>query len=364
VDRSQFIVIGIVAIAVSFFALRFLSDDETDVGFDRSSKDLAMARGRDVAVGGNPTGGLGDRPGRRLGGGGRNGSALGSRGDGSSAGGEGPVVGRSGSARTIMGGARERGGIVGKSVGEGGSRVAREVGETGLRDQRKVGGDTRGDRMGLLDGKQTKIDPFYEGAAEDENPDDDVVLEVKDVNDTDRKAAEVEGVDETEDGVGLDIGEDSVLKFPNAGNANADHGSIAFEIKPAWDGADQSDNSFMQLRTEHQWDNRMQLVKNGSYLRFILTDNTGHEADISYKIDHWEEGENHSVTATYGDGQTSLYVDGRRVGTNEYPGGFEIPPDTPMYFGSDLPDGSYRGANASFRNIKVYNRALESGEIY
>ena len=119
----------------------------------------------------------------------------------------------------------------------------------------------------------------------------------------------------------------------------------------------------MQIRTPHGWDNRMQLVKNGRYLRFIFTDNTSREADISVPIDHWEPGQAHTVTATWGEGKTHLYIDGQRVGQNTYSGQFQIPPNTPMYVGSDVPGGTYAGASATIQNFKVYGRALNDEEV-
>jgi hypothetical protein len=68
------------------------------------------------------------------------------------------------------------------------------------------------------------------------------------------------------------------------------------------------------------------------------------------------------VTATYGNGKTNLYVNGQPVGSNTYDGPFAIKPGTPLYLASDLPDGSYKGANAGL-TAKVYNRALAADEI-
>jgi hypothetical protein len=204
----------------------------------------------------------------------------------------------------------------------------------------------------------TRPEPLADPAATEE----DVVLEVNTAEDSD-KAIESQNVEPTDDGVGIDLGEDAVLAFPNAGNAKGDAGSIALEIDPKWVGSDATDNSFVQIRTPNGWDNRMQLVKNGRYLRFILTDNTSREADISVPIDHWEPGRPHTVTATWGEGKTQLYIDGQRVGQNTYSGQFQIPPNTPMYVGSDLPGGTYAGAGATIQNFKVYGRRLSDEEI-
>lgn len=360
-EKPQILLVGIVAIAVVFFAMRFTS--RSDSGLDDyeygSADRLAMARG----AGGGGSGGRGESAGRSVSGrphevsrslGGRGGDGRG-------------YERREGFASTLSAGSRERRG----SVGQGSHSALSTARESGLA---ALGGEARGsaagggsaataDRMELLSGKQADVDPFYEGNETDSNPNDDVVLEVNNVDDADRKARDAVDIKEGDDGVGLDIGEDSVLTFPNAGNVNADQGSIAVDITPQWNGNDPTDNSFMQLRTENEWNNRMQLVKNGPFLRFILTDATGHEADISYRIDHWQQGEEYKVTATWADGKTNLYVNGQPVGSNEYPGPFEIPPGTPLYVGSDLPGGSYKGANGRL-TARVYNRALAGDEIF
>jgi len=363
-ERPQFLLIGIVAIAVAFFAMRFTGRSDSDLGYDSGER---------LAMGGGADGGF---EGGRYGSDGRSQAGRGRDGQGRlNGGGSGFAENRAGggrnggSASSLSVGSRERRGTVGQGghglgeSGRGGGGLAALARESNSVAGAGAESGSKSDRMELLSGKQSDIDPFYEGADTDENPDDDVVLEVSTVDDADRKARDAVNVEEGEDGVGLEVGEDSVLTFPNAGNVNADHGSIALDITPSWAGSDPTDNSFMQLRTQHEWNNRMQLVKNGPFLRFILTDDTGREADISYRIDHWEPGETYKVTATYGEGQTNLYVNGQRVGSNQYEGQFQIPPGTPLYLASDLPGGSYKGANARVK-ARVYNRALAADEIF
>jgi hypothetical protein len=87
----------------------------------------------------------------------------------------------------------------------------------------------------------------------------------------------------------------------------------------------------VQLRGPNEWSNRLELVKNGEFLRFILTDSTGREADISTRINDWVAGDRHDVSASYGtnaDGPcctTILYIDGREAGRNHYDGPFQPP---------------------------------------
>lgn len=194
----------------------------------------------------------------------------------------------------------------------------------------------------------------------------DVVLSVPLVGSTEAEGQiqpiEEKGVEVSDDGVGVTFTEGAVVKFPNAGNARGDAGSITFELEPQWAGSDDTNNSFVQIRSPHDWSNRLQLTKNGRFLRFILTDNTGQETDISVPIDSWTPGERRQITATWGDALTALYVDGRLMGQNTYPGQLEIKPGTPLYLGSDLPGGASAAA-ATLQDFKIYGRALRPDEI-
>jgi hypothetical protein len=171
-----------------------------------------------------------------------------------------------------------------------------------------------------------------------------------------------EDVDVSDEGVGFNFKEGSVLQFPNAGNANGDAGSISFEISPNWAGYEESSNSFVQIRDPNSWANTLKLGKNGRYLRFILTDSGGVETDISVPIDSWQPGERQNIAVTWGEAETAMYVNGKRVGWNTYPNQLVFRDNTPMYLGADLPGGA-SSANATIQNFKVYGRRLTQDEI-
>ncbi len=160
---------------------------------------------------------------------------------------------------------------------------------------------------------------------------------------------------------GLRFDDDSQLVYPD-GSVKGDAGTIKFDLEPQWDGKDPSDNSFVQVRNQDEFDNRLQIVKNGRYLRFILADNTGRESDISYRIDDWVPGEQHRIAATWGDARTALYVDGRLVGQSTYAGAF-TPDDTPLHIGSDYIGGDYGSARATIKNFKVYDNVLPDQKL-
>ncbi len=382
-EKPQFLIIGILAVAIGFFALRFTSDDPSDFSstYDSGGDEYAMADRGDYGDGSGSHGS--SRFGRSSAGAERDRGSSGGRASrfGPSSSRSGAAGGGRGSAESVTAGSRERGGRIGSAVGgrSGGLRSAKEVGRAGSgsisnsihRDRSTMGTGSRSDRVDLLTGKEAEIDPFYEdGNGLDDDPSDDVVLEVTDKGDVDSKAEVAEGVEAGEDGDWIDFTEDAMMTFPDNGNANPDAGTITLDIKPNWNGTDVTDNSLLQIREPHQWENRMQLVKNGQFLRFIVTDDSGHEADISFKIDKWVEGDPHNVTASWGrtedgtEGVTTLYVDGKQVGTNRYPGSLKFKPGTPMYLGSDHANGgSYGSAGGQMRGFQVFNGAKTPDEL-
>ncbi len=199
------------------------------------------------------------------------------------------------------------------------------------------------------------------GAAEQQDLGDDVVLAVNKPEDT-SDAVVSENVKPAEDGQGIHFDDGSNVAFP-AEMVNADAGSIAFEIQPdEWKGSDATDNSFVQIRQPNQWEDRLQIIRNGRYLRFIFVDDSKVETGISYPVDNWAPGEKRAVTATWGDGTIHLYVDGQEVGQNNYQGKINWNPDTNMHIGSDVP-GGFNSARGTISNFTVYNRALSGDEV-
>ena len=368
-EKPQYLVIGILVVAVGFFALRFTADDPIEADSYRSGGSNYAMLDRDEIGAGDVRGGgrFSDR------GNSRERMSVGGRGsrvapDGTRMGSVGGVRG-AGGADAVTGGTRgERGGRIGTGS-RSGLRSAEELGRaaqggianTIARDRQTAAGLNREERLEMLADKDAAIDPFYDG--KDVEAVEDVVLEVNTKDDVDRKADVAEAVGDSADGEWLDVGEDARLTFPDMGNLNPKSGTVSLDIVPNWNGSDSTDNSLMQIREPHKWENRMQLVKNGQFLRFIVTDNTGYEADISYRIDNWVEGDAHRVTATWDEGVTTLYVDGRQVGSNSFPGILDFQTSPDMHLGSDLQNGgSYGGANARIK-AKMFDSAKGPNDI-
>jgi len=369
-DKPQFLLIGILAVAVGFFALRFTSSDSDDYqsGFESGDGDLASARFYEESdAGGRREGHFGSRSsGRARGSSPGHLSRLGTRSERAGLGGSRRSSSSKG-AETASSGKRHGG-----FGGRGGLHSAKAFGRTGsasiantARNGRKGLGGKSGDknhsdRVQQLGGQQSHVDDFHSDGDAVKDPKDGLLLDVNNKEEADATADSINGVEESDDGEWLDFAENAQLTFPNG--ANEQTGTISMDIVPNWNGADITDNSLLQIREAHQWDNRVQMVKNGQFLRFIVTDNTGHESDISYKIDSWESGDAHRVTASWDNGKTILYVDGKQVGSNTYPGQLQFKKTVPIHAGSDFASGAYNGLDGKAK-VKLFNDARTPNDI-
>jgi len=371
-DKPQFWVIGILVVAIGFFALRFTSDDSDDYqsGYVSGVGDLASARSYDGSdTSDHRQGRLGGRPSRHDRGSsaghpsrfGTSSERAGLGGSHHSGFGKGAETASSGS-RARHSGFGGRGGLhPAKGVGRSGSAsIANTLGSGRTGSGSKSGDDKRSDRVEQLGSQQAHVDDFFNDDGVVKDPEDGLLLDIANKEDADATADSIEGVEESDDGDWLEIGENAQLTFPNG--ANEKTGTISMDIVPNWNGADITDNSLLQIREAHQWENRVQMVKNGQFLRFIVTDNTGHEADISYKIDSWESGNAHRVTASWNNGTTTLYVDGKQVGSNTYPGQLQFKKTVPIHAGSDFASGAYNGLDGKAK-VKLFNDARTPDDI-
>lgn len=181
-----------------------------------------------------------------------------------------------------------------------------------------------------------------------------------------------------EQGVTFDSGDgavfstDSQFVVPNGGNLKGEAGSLSMWVQPEWAGGDDTNASLAQLRNQNQWEDRLQIFKNGVYLRFLMAGDPGDgspalESNIGQNISDWAPGDWHHLAATWGQNDAgqltqSFYVDGRMVGQVPVQGQFNVHPGTPLYIGSDLPQG-IPGANGAISQVQAYGRPLDASEI-
>lgn len=165
---------------------------------------------------------------------------------------------------------------------------------------------------------------------------------------------------------------DSQFVVPNGGNLKGDGGAISMWVQPSWAGGDESNASLAQLRNQNQWDDRLQIFKNGVYLRFLMAssgeaEGQGQESNIGLNISDWAPGDWHNVVASWGQNDSGqlvqqFYVDGKLVGQEPVKGGFNVRPGTPLYIGSDLPQGT-SGFGGAISQFKAFGGAVTPDQV-
>jgi hypothetical protein len=163
----------------------------------------------------------------------------------------------------------------------------------------------------------------------------------------------------------VEFTENAQLTFPVGDNVKSSAGTISFDIKPTWDGGDETNNSLVQIRDEHVWENSLEIVKNYGNLRFILRDSSGVEHNLGMEIPDWAPGESRRVDATWSEDPPAmaLYVNGQLVGEMPLAHPINFSPTTPIHIGSDFPNTAYSGAGGTISNFTVFGRALGAQEI-
>lgn len=164
----------------------------------------------------------------------------------------------------------------------------------------------------------------------------------------------------TFDANGAHFSADSQLVFPNGGNINPAAGTITFWILPDWAGETEGHADIVHIGGP-TFENHITIFQDNRYLRFLFADNSHYESGEGPDVSHWKKGDWHMITATWGDGITSLYFDGGSMGSRDFSGELELGPE-PLIIGSVQP-GVKAGANSSIRNFLLYDRALSTDEV-
>lgn len=155
---------------------------------------------------------------------------------------------------------------------------------------------------------------------------------------------------------------DSEYAVPMAGRMGGESGTISFWVRPDGETSDIDNASLVQLRSQNEWANRLQIWKDGSNIRLVFSDGGGIESGASYGSDAWAPDEWRMVTATWGDGMTALYVNGQLAGTSQYETPFTILPKTMLHVASNYRDDP-RSLTGDVNQFRVYNRVLSPDEV-
>jgi len=120
-------------------------------------------------------------------------------------------------------------------------------------------------------------------------------------------------------------------------------GHVELAMQTDWGGGDGSDHALFAISAPNTWPSRVELLKNGEFLRLVVTETSGFERDVSVHIASLHPGA-HTITASWGQGTAQLAVD------DGPPGQFTIG-DVLLAAGSDLLVGSPGASGTTFRRV-------------
>ena len=89
-------------------------------------------------------------------------------------------------------------------------------------------------------------------------------------------------------------------------------GRLAVELETDWAGTEASDRFLFAVKTPNTFANRVELIKNGEFLRWIVAEASGREVDLNVRIATWQPGI-HTIEASWADGRMQLSIDGVRA---------------------------------------------------
>lgn len=147
------------------------------------------------------------------------------------------------------------------------------------------------------------------------------------------------------------------MEVQGAGRISPDAGTVSFWMQPEWAHNPEDSADLVKLG-----ETGMQLVKEGSFLRFEFTDANGNEQGGDAEIGHWQDGEWHHVIATWTREGMYLFVDGGQAFANQ---GATRPPansDPRLFVGSSFPEGTGI-ALAAMANLTVLNRSSSVEDV-
>jgi len=197
-----------------------------------------------------------------------------------------------------------------------------------------------------------------DGVADTAGP-DGTLFAPFDVVDRGERPIEATNVD-FQPGAGVVLEDDSSLIFPAEGNVDGSAGTINFVIEPEWEGGDDSKRTLVRIDRPGDYKSRIQVIKSGEFLRFMFVDADGADRNLTFSIAEWHRSERHQVTATWGDGDLVLYVDGAEAAKLDFSGAIDVGPGSELALGSATIDG-LAGAAARITDFTVLDHPQAPG---
>jgi hypothetical protein len=166
-----------------------------------------------------------------------------------------------------------------------------------------------------------------------------------------------------------DLPMDQLLHVDAQNFVGRDTGAVSFFLQPQWQANDPTNATLVQLGNSDTNPSGFAITKDGQSLHFTFADNSGAAPlDTSIAIDGWKPGEQHLVTASWGQSQdgghsvASFYVDSQLVGQQQYNGQFQIGQGVPLNVGSGYGDPT-QVVQGVLNNFKVYNQAPPPAQL-
>jgi hypothetical protein len=147
------------------------------------------------------------------------------------------------------------------------------------------------------------------------------------------------------------------MEVQGAGRVSPDAGTVSFWMQPEWAHNKEDSADIVRLG-----ETGLQLVKEGSFLRFEYNDAQGNEQGGDADIGQWQDGEWHHVIATWTREGMYLYVDGGQAFANQGGARPAANSDPRLFVGSSYPDGT-GVALAAMANMTVINRTSSVDDV-
>ena len=120
--------------------------------------------------------------------------------------------------------------------------------------------------------------------------------------------------------------------FSAALAADMPQGRVALTIDTTWSGDDGTNRVLFSV-SKGSTAAGIALTKNGPFLRWILTQPSGFERDLSVNIASWDPG-THTIKASWGPDSTSVEADGSGQFSEETPNNLVLPSGSTVVLGA------------------------------
>ena len=127
-----------------------------------------------------------------------------------------------------------------------------------------------------------------------------------------------------------------------------DTGTFTFHVNPT--GNDPTNEQLVAIGSPGQTSDRLSVLKDGTFLRVLVSDSAGAESNLGVSISDWQPGQTHTISFVWGGGVEQLYIDGKLAGQVDHPGVLQLPPEA-------------QALNGSITDFQAFGRPLTPEEV-